>query len=194
MMAAETMLTRTASSRSAPRPLVRLLAGAAWLAMLAAHAPLWLRACWPLLTGEGSVDWVRVVLVTLTQSIFILKLVDVPWLRLPRDRRVWLAVAVGVALLHAGVIDHATPLLNEALGWHGLLVVSGLAALTVAARRGRGARLDGVHARAIRLFTRTCLARAFDVVRQTLLPPRFLLLTLPTLVDRAPPRTPLGLS
>lgn len=162
--------------------------------MLAAHAPLWLRACWPLLSGEGPVDWLRILLVTLTQFVFVLKLLDLPWLRLPRDPRVWFAVAVGVALLHAGVIDHAAPLLNEALGWQGLLAVSGLAALTAAARRGRGARLDGVRTRAIRVFTRARLARAFDVVRQTLLPPRFLMLAHPAVVDRAPPRAPRCLS
>jgi len=79
---------------------VRFLSGLTWGVLFVGHLPAILSAAVAFFAGEG--DLVRVALLAATQVIFILKLLDVPWLRLPRERRALVALAVIVMLLHAG--------------------------------------------------------------------------------------------
>lgn len=82
--------------------MLQLSLRAFWAAMVAIHIPLTLSACG--ITGDGGFHLLRAAGLLACLLVFIGKLIDLPWLRLPADRRVWLAVALGVALLHAGVV------------------------------------------------------------------------------------------
>lgn len=117
---------------------VSLLCRAGWALMLVVHTPGTLSA---LGLGERPFEPLRAAGLLAACAIFALKIADVRWLRLPRDRRVWLAVAIGVALLHAGVV--APGLLSAVPDWPAwsaalaLVIVSAPVLSACAARAAR---------------------------------------------------------
>lgn len=80
---------------------------ALWLLMLASHAPLFVRASFALLEAPTLQAGIRAGVVGLTLVLFVLKLIDLPLLRVPSSPAVWLRMSVIVALMHAGVLARA---------------------------------------------------------------------------------------
>lgn len=78
------------------------LARGFWLCMVLAHLP----ACLATLraAGAGEFDALRWFLLVGSQVLFLLKIADVRWLRLPRRGRALLAVLVAGVLLHGDVV------------------------------------------------------------------------------------------
>ena len=74
-----------------------------WLLMAAAHVPAWLASA-TAVTMEGAPALARLGLLSASLFYFILKLVDVRWLRLPRTTQGRLVVIVVVLLLHADLV------------------------------------------------------------------------------------------
>lgn len=74
-----------------------------WLLMAVAHVPAWLASA-TALTAEGAPALVRLALLSVSLLYFVLKLADVPWLRLPRTARGRLVVAAIFLLLHADLV------------------------------------------------------------------------------------------
>lgn len=97
--------TRTTAIRDARRA-HSALRWALWGGLLLLHTPLLARVL-PEFGSSGDATF-RGLLLFLSQCVFALKLVDVPWLRLPHDRRLIGLVAAGV-LLHAGVFVREKP-------------------------------------------------------------------------------------
>lgn len=77
-----------------------------WVALLVGHTPALLDAGYDVLSGD-FVGLSRFWILAASQIVFLLKLFDAPFLRMPSERRVYLIVAVAVALLHAGPIHRA---------------------------------------------------------------------------------------
>jgi hypothetical protein len=121
-------------------PIRSLSARLFWLAMLAGHLPATSAA----LAGDASA--LRAAILLLSQSFFVLKLLDVPWLRLPADRRRLIAVIAVIALLHARVVESSLPRdVNTYAAWHVVAVVgsvSAVALLLLVRRRAERLRRD----------------------------------------------------
>lgn len=90
--------------RSLAHLLRRNLARGFWLIMLAGHFPAARTALQTLVSDSHSVAWSRLFLLIASLTFFSLKVADVRWLRLPRDRRVLASVVAIFALLHADVV------------------------------------------------------------------------------------------
>lgn len=72
-----------------------------WAIMIAGHSL-------PLISnllniGRDAGAPLRAAALILVQAAFVLKLIDVPWLRPPRSRRAYVAVIAGIVLLHGDV-------------------------------------------------------------------------------------------
>jgi len=156
-----------------------------WVAMLASHTPAWIGACASVPGGEPRL--LGGVVLTLTQVFFVLKLVDARWLRFSADRRATVGLVAVVALLHAGVLERAVGHFTEAeLASEFAVLSGGLAAaatLLVHVARGVGQRRTHHATRRLRVATQLALS----VTRQSLLPPRYLLLERACVLNRAPP-------
>ncbi|MBK8914003.1 MAG: hypothetical protein IPM64_05250 [Phycisphaerales bacterium] len=176
-------LTRLSATFSLPwvSSALAMLCRAGWALMLVVHAPGMLSA-WGL--GDRPVDAVRAAGLLAACVLFVLKIADVRWLRLPRDRRVWLAVAIGAALLHAGVV--APDLLNavpefpvwSAVFTLALVVASApiLCAIRTAQRRLaelEHSLLGRLRAAALHCSLRRALRMHVGVVTAVRPPPRF---------------------
>jgi hypothetical protein len=93
--------------------------------MLAAHAPALVDAAAQV--GWSAASWLRLLLLAASHALFVLKLLDVPWLRLPADRRAGLALVLCLAILHAGPLTRAhVPLAMAAEDWHAVLLAGAL--------------------------------------------------------------------
>jgi len=150
-----------------------------WLAMFAGHLP----AAWGALLGNGSA--LRAGILLLSQTFFILKLIDVAWLRLPGDRRRLVAAVAVIALLHARVVESTLPEEVKAYtAWQIVAVVGGLSTLALFAHRRAAGRTEPIAPAGEALRQRVRLLwRFFDAD----IPPRFLLLLRSCPLDRAPP-------
>lgn len=101
-----------------------------WFGMLAAHAP----ALAPGLL-RPSPEPARVLLLLAAQVFFLLKLLDVPWLRIAPCRRTRRALIAGFVLLHAQVIDrNVAHDLDSPVSWHMVVLGGGLTALALSIR------------------------------------------------------------
>lgn len=76
-----------------------------WAAMILSHVPSLAGA---LLTPAQWLD-PRILFLVVSQAFFVLKLIDVPWLRLRADRHAWVAVALAFTLLHADLVVRNLP-------------------------------------------------------------------------------------
>ena len=107
----ETMLDTTALAQHVPHATTRTrrlridVWRAFWALMFVGHLPGLVGGVVQL-GYEPSVGLaIRFALLAASQAFFVLKLADVPWLRLGGDRRTWVAVVVCFALLHADVVQ-----------------------------------------------------------------------------------------
>ena len=87
---------------------------ALWLVMLAVHVPVLLRCLWSQ-SGPPSQDRNIIALVGLLLAcvFFILKILDLPWLRFKTDRRSLFALALSVALLHVNLMRYSDDVLAD---------------------------------------------------------------------------------
>ncbi len=81
---------------------------ALWLLMLAVHIPAVLKCLW----GQASQvsqdhNIVAVVGLLLACVFFVLKILDLPWLRFKTDRRSLFSLALSVALVHVNLMHYA---------------------------------------------------------------------------------------
>ncbi len=71
-----------------------------WAAMIVSHLPSLAEI---VLHPSQWLD-PRILFLVFSQAFFVLKLVDVPWLRLRADRNTWIAVTLAFTLLHADLV------------------------------------------------------------------------------------------
>jgi len=157
-----------------------LTRSAPWLFLLAGHLPA---TCAALLGGVDHLG--RALLLLAAQTFFLLKAADVPWLRLPTDRRRLAALAAGIVLLHARLIESKLPHdLDAPVSWQ------------IVALCGAGS-FAGALVHSPRPIERTPRAAAGAADRRRFaltaraaaeLPPRFLALERSLLPNRAPPQ------
>lgn len=152
-------------------PVARL----AWALLLVAHGPAWVHVFQEMV--NGGMDLARLGLLTVTQLLFVLKITDVPWLRLPSGWRARFALLAIVVLLHAGVLDQSQVLLEAP--WQTVAV----SALISSALLVGAAWLTTRHVRAMSHARWLCQLTRFE---NGLLPGRFLALV--TQAHRGPPR------
>lgn len=149
------------------------------MALLVGHFPLLVATL-----AEGRL--LSALILLLSETFFLLKLLDVRWLRLAGGPRALLAFVLVVMLLHAPLLRRAAAAQSEQVAPWGAVVLAVLAApmsallrrvgLVVWLRDGR--RRAREHAA---LLCRQAAERA------ALLPPRFLLFVRRLSVHRAPP-------
>lgn len=158
-----------------------LLQRAFWITMCVGHVPA-LRA----LTGEDA-QWTRGAAVLLTQTFFLLKIFDVPWLRIPNDRRTRMALIAGFVLLHARVFECTLAhTIDTPTAWYTLTLGTGLASIAVLFVRRRRL-LDQTAWRAARHCARNWVEHFIAAARDAFLPPRFLLHHRSFSLNRPPP-------
>lgn len=164
-----------------PHPsVIRGLSGLAWATLFVGHLPSLFNAALAFASGDGNL--LRMAVLAASQALFILKLLDVPWLRLPRDRRALMGLALVVLLLHAGPLLSTVGVeLSHTEGWQAVLLASTL--LTVA--RPDAPAPSALHRPLDRAGagTRRSLARA----RQVELPRALDYVVRSVRLDRAPP-------
>lgn len=170
--------------------MARGLARAFWVCALIGHAPALLTACGRFLANPLDADLVlRSAALATATVFFLLKILDLPQLRLVRDWQSLLAMTVVVSLLHAGVM-HRAARDGQAVGFQpfaAVLIGGGLVALSRAAVRAARA----VGQLRIRQWQRTQRAVLHTRLVELLawrIPPRFLLLSRACALNRAPPR------
>jgi hypothetical protein len=155
-----------------------------WTIMFVAHAPAVVVAWRSLLAGDLSAA--RFAILLASQVLFLLKILDVRFLRLPAAPRARFAIVSMVVLLHAGVIKQAgVQDFDNPQAWVVMTVgavVSAGAALLLRVRK-----LDGVRPRQTRGRSRSLLARILEHISETSLPPRYIALARACPIDRAPP-------
>ena len=81
---------------------------ALWLLMLAVHVPVLLRCLW----GRSSAvsqdhNIVALAGLLLACVFFVLKILDLPWLRFKTDRRSLVTLALAMALVHANLMRYS---------------------------------------------------------------------------------------
>lgn len=149
-----------------------------WAAMILSHVPS--------LAGVAltPTQWLdpRILFLVFSQAFFILKLIDVPWLRLRADRHAWIAVALAFTLLHADLVVRNVRGRSES----DTITVQWIAVVTAAAVVIAPARKARVTRRVVRRPVnpiRTWLARCGDACQFAIHSP-----PLPRrLAGRAPP-------
>ncbi len=152
---------------------------ALWVVLLAGHVKATISAV-------SATDLLGTLILLFSQSFFVLKLLDVPWLRVKLNARSALAITAGVVLLHARVLDSTQPHTPDSLTTGQAIVLASGASLlagtlllrryaparrTATARRGAGSGL--------RLFV--------AAICRDLLPPRDPRWLSHGSVNRAPP-------
>jgi hypothetical protein len=78
-----------------------------WATMLAGHVPALLRHSIGFATGHSN-ELATILALAAACAFFVLKIVDVSWLRFNMDRRARCAAIVVVALLHANALQQST--------------------------------------------------------------------------------------
>ena len=156
--------------------------------MLLLHAPAWWATCGTWIT-TGDAHLLQSGVLSASLVLFLLKLLDVRWLRLPRNRRAYLVVTVAILLLHGDVARRLAVQDREPDFVTYPAIIAGLAAAQLAMPRVRlwGA-LHAVRPRAARRRGREALNRLLQHLEQLGLSPRCLLMVCPCPVNRAPPR------
>ena len=174
--------------RSPSRPARSAWAVVAWVALLLLHLPLALGSLRGLLAHPSAADAVRFVAVGLTVAFFILKLIDVRWLRLTPGVRSWVAATVCVLLLHADVVRRNQALLLDPPPDAILFVLSGAGVATLASV-GRLLRrpIDARRLRKLQVAAHDVIRVCRELMDRALLPPRFLLLVRAACIHRGPP-------
>lgn len=178
-----TVVCQQTCRRFSPHALTALVWRLFWTIMLLGHAPATIEAIWG---GEpGSpISIPRIAILLLAQLLFILKIVDVRWLRVQNSRRTWLAICIGVALLHAGAIPHDGGWFAEDLSWQ-TLTATALSTLYFAICIVIA--FQQTAPRAIRGRDHTRWRLTLLALLKAALPPRFLMLSAVP-IHRAPPR------
>jgi hypothetical protein len=132
-------------------PLGPLLARLFWSGMLLGHIPAAAAALQALIEAPLAPGaWTRCAILAVSHALFVLKLFDVPWLRLPSSPRQLTALAVCGILLHAGplVREHVSSA-SDLECWQAVLVAATVVSLagapTPQPRRARGP--SGPHSR-----------------------------------------------
>ncbi len=92
---------RVVFSRFSRSSLISLAWRGFWLVMLLSHARAVASAWVSIGAGDAGLDPARPVILTLASLFFVLKFIDVTWLRFKTDRRSIAALAMIVLLLHA---------------------------------------------------------------------------------------------
>lgn len=107
--------------------MARMLPRLLWIGLAILHMPILVGAMASMATGESGAGPAMTLLASL--SFFILKSIDVPWLRL-RSRVAGIALMVVAGLIHAEVIADAA---DDPVTWQvpAILVTSGLIVRTV---------------------------------------------------------------
>ncbi len=171
-----------------PNRLVCRLIRAAWLIILLGHIPATIQAWSSWLSSASSAgDLFRCLTLTPTVVLFILKVIDVRWLRVARDGQGLLCMTLAVALLHAGVIQRMSSHLPdlETSAIEATLAGGLLAVLAGAVNRMR--RFEFGDCRKVRRRTHADLVCILNRELFALLRPRFELLARARGVNRAPP-------
>ncbi|MBL8878845.1 MAG: hypothetical protein JNG88_06960 [Phycisphaerales bacterium] len=153
-----------------------------WALMLVAHLPATIDALASVF-APGSVQFTRIAVLSTAQTLFVLKILNVRWLRVRNCPRAWLAICIGIALLHAGAIPHDGGWFAEDARW-GSLTVYLLAEM--ASALALASAVFQIPARAVQRHD--SILRRLIELRQRAAdpPPRFLLLAaLP--IHRPPP-------
>ena len=156
--------------------------------MFALQTPAWLVSCAAWVT-PGAAQPVQFLILTISLVLFGLKLADVPWLRLPRQRRAYLLVTCIVVLLHCDVVRRMCGAESDPRFAAYPAVVSCVLATGCPElwRRARAA-LAGARVRALRRQVRVWLAQLIDRAASLDLPRRRRLAVCPCPPNRAPPR------
>lgn len=154
-----------------------------WAVLAGAHAPALVSTLAGSIAGEGALP--SFVLLALAQVLFLLKVLDVSWLRIPVNRRSIVALSAGFVLLHADVISRTVA--REQLAGEPVqvaLAVGGVSMLAaLASLQRRDIRIRGVICEHLAVYRVTVASRTVAA----LLPWRFLLLQRAHSINRAPP-------
>lgn len=177
-------------SRAAVPRVQRRCWQALWAVLLLAHLPGLVSAA--LALGGDGADWLRVFAFAITNALFLLKLADVPWLRVPESARARIGLIVAVAVLHAGAIERSARSLEISDETpFDVVVAGGVLAAVLTTFRPRINRTSTPRTRPQRRSERSEVTAQTE--RTRLLPPplliRFLRIALP---DRAPPMSALA--
>lgn len=87
---------------------VALLRSAFWLLMLVGHMPGLIRSASPLWSSHLAFNPVAATGFTLACTLFVLKILDVSWLRFRTDRKTVFSLTLAVALVHANLMRFAS--------------------------------------------------------------------------------------
>lgn len=155
--------------------------------MLFVHAPAWAMSLAAWVTARDPLAFLRWGLLSASLLLFVLKLLDVPWLRIPRDPRARVTVILMLLLAHSGAVprllsadfDLDTPQCAAVLA-----VGAGLLGLLPPLVRRV---LDSVRPRATRRRNAAAWRAVLAHAVPALLTPRYLQLAHPCPVNRAPP-------
>lgn len=85
-----------------------LLRRAFWLLMLVGHLPGLVRSASPLWVSDLGFEPVAAMGFTLACTLFVLKILDLRWLRFRTDRKTVFSLALAVALVHANLMRFAS--------------------------------------------------------------------------------------
>lgn len=152
--------------------------------MFVAHAPAVVVAWRSVLAGDLSAA--RFAILLASQIVFLLKILDVRYLRLPMAPRARFAIVSMVVLLHADVIQRASAQdFDNPRAWVVMTVGAVVAAGAVLLLKVR--KLDGIRPRQTRGRSRRMLALILERISEVFLPPRYIMLVRACPVDRAPP-------
>ncbi len=156
--------------------------------MFALHTPAWLASCVAWVT-PGAAQPVQFLILTVSLVLFGLKLADVAWLRLPRQRRAYLLVTCIVVLLHGDVVRRMCgPESDARFAAYPAVVACILATGWPALLRRTRASLAAPRIRAVRRRMHVLLSQLLERVVRLDLPRRRRLAVCPCPLNRAPPR------
>ena len=159
---------------------------AVWLLMLAVHIPALLRCLWGQsspVSQDHNIVIVAVVGLLLACVFFVLKILDLPWLRFKTDRRSLFTLALSVALVHVNLMRYSGDVLADPvqpLVIANILMVTNLASVRRAMRRALARLRRPEHATKVKAAPTEYAIPTIDR-----LPPQFSFFT-PT-IPRAPP-------
>lgn len=160
----------------------------AWAAMLLGHFPATLAALSAALEDPSA--WARLLVLSLSQAFFLLKTLDVPWLRVRVTARSVFALSAAAALLHADLIAPSGATAAQPLEpWETAAVLTVLAVAGDVLRR-REQRLDAVRPRDEARRASRVIGSLEARAARAWLPLRFLLLARSVSIHRAPPALP----
>jgi hypothetical protein len=158
-----------------------------WAFMLLLHAPAWWATCGTWITA-GDTHLLQSGVLSASLLLFLLKLLDVRWLRLPRNRRAYLGATVAILLLHGDVARRMAAQDRDTDGVTYAEIVVALTAAQLAVLQFRVRRASrATRPRAARRLVREVLNRLLQHVAELGLSPRCLLMVCPCPVNRAPP-------